>query len=103
MVNEFKWLDVPFPVVSNSFEASFIFTSVQADTASLACPARPGSLEITPRTLAAVMCDAEDPCSVNTAYEPESSFTTSPRSTTPSSVVLKLLVQIRVFWDGTSP
>ena len=32
--------------------------------------------------LAAAMCDAEDPCSVNTAYEPESSLTTSPRSTT---------------------
>ena len=30
-------------------------------------------------TLAAVMCDAGDPCSVNTAYEPESSFTTSLR------------------------
>ena len=32
--------------------------------------------------LAAVMCDTEDPCSVNTAHEPESSFTTSPRGTT---------------------
>ena len=50
--------------------------------ASLACPVHPGSLEITSRTLAAVMCDAEDPCSVNTACEPESSFTTSPRNTT---------------------
>ena len=41
-----------------------------------------GSLEITHRTLAAVLCDAEDPCSVNTAHEPESSFTVSPRCTT---------------------
>ena len=40
-----------------------------------------GSPEITYRTLAGVMCDAEDPCSVNTANEPESSFTTSPSST----------------------
>ena len=40
-----------------------------------------GSLEITHRTLAAVLCDAEDPCSVNTAHEPESSFTVSPRCT----------------------
>ena len=31
----------------------------------------------TSNTLAAVMCDAEDPCSMNTAYEPE-----SPRKTT---------------------
>ena len=47
-----------------------------------ACPAHPGMLEITSRTLTAVMYDAEDPCSVNAAYEPESSFTTTPRSTT---------------------
>ena len=33
-------------------------------------------------TLPAVICDAEDPCSVNTAVEPVSSFTTSPRSAT---------------------
>ena len=38
----------------------------------LFCPVHPGSLEMTFRTLAAVMCDAEDPCSVNAAYEPES-------------------------------
>ena len=29
-------------------------------------------------TFAAVMCDADDPSSVNTAYEPESFFTMSP-------------------------
>ena len=33
-------------------------------------------------TFAAVIWGADDPCSVNTAYEPESSFTVSPRSTT---------------------
>ena len=33
-------------------------------------------------TFAAVICDADDPCSVNTAYAPESSFTMSPWSTT---------------------
>ena len=33
-------------------------------------------------TPAAVICDADDPCSVNAAYEPESSFTMSSRSTT---------------------
>ena len=32
-------------------------------------------------TFAAVICDA-DPCSVNTAKDPELSFTISPRSTT---------------------
>ena len=67
--------------ILTNFGASSSFTWVYADTTSLACP-HPGSLDITSRTLAAVMCDAEDPCSVNTAYEPESSLTTSPRSTT---------------------
>ena len=44
---------------------------------SRACPANPGSVKKThPELLAAVMCDAEVPCSVNTAYEPESSFRT---------------------------
>ena len=52
------------------------------DTASLACPAHPRSRKVTSRTLAAVTCDAEDPCSVNTAYELESSYAASPRCTT---------------------
>ena len=62
--------------------ASSILTWVLADTASAACPAHPGSLEIMSMTFAAVICDADDPCSVNTAYDPESFFTMSPRSTT---------------------
>ena len=40
------------------------------------------SLDIMSMPFAAVICDADDPCSVNAAYEPESSFTMSPRSTT---------------------
>ena len=32
--------------------------------------------------LAAVICDADEPCSMKTAQKPESSFTMSPRSTT---------------------
>ena len=65
----------------NMFRRVFHFPCVKADPASPACPAHLGSLDVTSRTLAAVMCDAEDPCSVNTAHEPESSFTKSPRST----------------------
>ena len=49
----------------------------QADTASAVC-----GLIITPITFAAVICDADGPCLVNAAYEPESSFTVSHRSTT---------------------
>ena len=66
----------------NSVDESSILTWVQADTASAACPAHPGSLEIMSMTSAAVICDADVPCSVNTAYDPESSFTMSPRSWT---------------------
>ena len=47
--------------------ASFILTWVKADAASAACPAHPGSLEMISMTFAAVICDADDPCSVNTA------------------------------------
>ena len=64
---------------SNGWASSFL-TSVQADTASAACPAHPGRLAMTSITFAAVIWDAEEPCSVNTAREPESSFTMSPLS-----------------------
>ena len=47
--------------------ASCILTWVSADTASAACPAHPGSLDKTSITFAAVICDADEPCSVNTA------------------------------------
>ena len=51
-------------------------------TASPACPAQSGSLAMTSVTFAAVICDADEPCSVKTACAPESSFTMSPRSAT---------------------
>ena len=66
----------------NNFEASSVLPGVFGDTISLACPAPQRSLAITFSTFAAVMCDADDPCSVDTAQEPESPFTTSPRNTT---------------------
>ena len=66
----------------NNVDASSILTWVYVDPASAACPEHPGSLEIMSMTFAAVIWDANDPCSVNTAYDPESSFTISPRSTT---------------------
>ena len=49
------------------WEHPSILHGVEADTASAACPAHPGSLEMISMTLAAVICDADDPCSVNTA------------------------------------
>ena len=62
--------------------ASSIFTWVKTDTASAACPSQPSNLEMISMTFAAVSCDADDPCSVNTALDPESSLTISLRSTT---------------------
>ena len=54
-------------VIFNNFGVSSILTCVQADTASAACPAQPGSLDMISMTFAAVICDADDPCSVNAA------------------------------------
>ena len=68
--------------ILNDVDASSILTWVQADTASAACPAHPSSLKIMSMTFAGVICDAGDPCPANNAYDPESSFTMSPRSTT---------------------
>ena len=42
----------------------------------------PRSFDIISIIFAAVICDADGPCSVNTACDPESSSTVSPRSTT---------------------
>ena len=70
-----------FGIFSN-VGASSILTGVSADTASVACPAHLGNLDMMSMTFAAVICDAEDHCSVNTAYDPESSFTMSPRNAT---------------------
>ena len=81
-VDESKCLDVPIRDVFNNFGASSIFTWEKADTASPASPGQPGSLDVMSMTFAAVICDADDPFSVNTADEPESSFTMSPRNTT---------------------
>ena len=47
-------------------------------------------------TFVAVICEADDPCSVNTAYEPEPSFTMSPRSATRPLFFLKLCFQLRI-------
>ena len=60
--------------IFNDDGASSILTWVQPDTASAACPEHPGSLDIMSMTFIAVICDADDPCSVNNAYDPESSF-----------------------------
>ena len=68
--------------IFNNVGAASILTWEYADTASAVSPAHPSSLDIMSMTFVAVIIDADDPCSVNTAYDPESSFTMSPLSTT---------------------
>ena len=51
-------------------------------SASAACPSQSGHLAIKSITFAAVIWAADEPCSVKTAYAPESSFTMPPRSKT---------------------
>ena len=75
--------------IFNKDGASPILTWLEADTASAACPADPGSLDMLSMTFAAVICDADDPCLVNTAYAPES-------CTTRPFVFLKLWLQLRI-------
>ena len=67
MVDESKCLDIPIFEFSIIWEHLPFFTWVLADTASAACPSQPGNLEMISMTFAAVICDADDPCSVNTA------------------------------------
>ena len=67
MVDESKCLDIPIWEFSTIWVHPPFFTWVQADTASAACPAQHGSLEMISMTFAAVISDADDPCSVNTA------------------------------------
>ena len=72
-----KSLGIQLPVISTTSE-HLHFTSVYADTASLASLMHRGSRDITSHTLAAAVCDAEELCSVSTAKEPGSFFTASP-------------------------
>ena len=54
--------------ILSSLGASSSFTWDQADSASAACPSQPGNLALTSIIFfAAVIWDADEPCSVNTA------------------------------------
>ena len=53
--------------IFSNFRASSIFTWVLADTPSASCPSQPGNLNMISLTFAAVICDADDPCSLNAA------------------------------------
>ena len=52
--------------IFNNFGTSSIFSWVSEDAASAACPSQPGNLEMISMIFAAVIWDADDPCSANT-------------------------------------
>ena len=56
-----------FGILSN-FGSIFHLDLKRTETASAACPLPPGNLAMTSMIFAAVNCDAEEPCSVKTAY-----------------------------------
>ena len=64
VVDESKCLDIPDLEYLLTLVYLPFFTWVEADTASAACPAPYPSLEILSITFAAVICEADDPCSV---------------------------------------
>ena len=67
VVDESKCLDIPILDFLQFVSIFHFHLGISRYTASTACPAHPGSLEMMSMTFAAVVCDAEDPCSVNTA------------------------------------
>ena len=75
---------------------SCIYTWEWTDAASAACPEHPGSLDVMSMTFSAVIQDAHGPCSVNTAHEPESSFTTSPSEYDTACILSKMRFQFRI-------
>ena len=66
----------------NNLGASVICTWAYAEIASLVSPAISRSFETVSKNFAAAICEAQAPCSVNTALCPSSSLTLSPQSTT---------------------
>ena len=69
LVNVSKYLDI-LCLEFITKGCIFHLTWVQAAFAFASCSAHPGSLDLTSVTFAAVICDAEDLCSVYVAYDP---------------------------------
>ena len=80
-----------------NFGCIFLFTWVSADTAPAACPAQPGSLEMISMTLAAVICDADVPCSVTIVHKTQNRLYNITSECNSTLVFLVLCLQISVF------
>ena len=72
---DFRHLDSLTLELSNkNVGASSIWTWILTETALVACPPRLGGIDVVSIIFATVICDADDPCSVNSACDPESSL-----------------------------
>ena len=60
------WWNV-FKKLNRDVHVRIFHVDYSLQTASAACPEHPGSLEMISMTSASVICDVDDPCSVNTA------------------------------------
>ena len=96
VVDESKCLDIPILEFSTIVEHLPFWPGCKQMLHQLLVLGHPGRLDIMSMTFAAVIWDADDPCSVNTAYEPELSFAMYPRSTTLPLFFLKLWLQLRI-------
>ena len=79
MVDESTWMEISileFSIICEHLPFSRGYKLI------LPCPSQPGNLEMISMILATVIWDVDDPCSVNAAQDPESSFTISPRRAT---------------------
>ena len=83
--------------ILNNLWASSIFTWVSADTASAACPSQPGNLEMISMILAAVIWNADDPCSVNTLIRSRIIFYNITSEYNSTFVFLVLCLQFGIF------
>ena len=76
--------------------ASFILTWVYADTATATCPAHPGSLDKMSSTVAAVICDGDDPLFSEYSIWSWIIFHNVTSKHNPSFVLLKLWLQLQI-------
>ena len=86
--------------MSSNFGA--LFSSWVRAAASAACDAKPGSHAMTSIAFADIW-EADELCSFNMAYEPESIFHSITLEHNPASVLLLLQLWLRIFWEDRSP
>ena len=90
------------PDFGMSSNSGALFSSWVRAAASAACDAKPGSHAMTSIAFADIW-EADELCSFNMAYEPESIFHSITLEHNPASVLLLLQLWLRIFWEDRSP